>query len=87
MADIYGLPIERLAILEEATSMGAALAGGVATGLYPDFAVAAKMNQIIETFYPRSRFQAVYNQLYPIYDEIYRSLEPAFKAIAELDFA
>jgi xylulokinase len=86
MADIYGLPIDRLAILEEATSMGAALAGGVATGLYPDFSVAEKMNQVIETFYPRTQFHAVYNQLYPIYDEIYRSLEPAFEAIAGLNF-
>ena len=37
MADIYGLPVQRLAILEEATSMGAALVGGVGVGLYPDF--------------------------------------------------
>ena len=34
MANIYGIPVHRLAVLEEATSMGAALAGGVGVGLY-----------------------------------------------------
>ena len=44
MADVYGVPVQRLAILEEATSMGAALAGGVGVGLYPDFGMIERMN-------------------------------------------
>ena len=37
MANIYGKPILRPSLLEEATSLGAALAGGVGVGLFADF--------------------------------------------------
>src|SRR5690606_26249984 len=50
MANIFGLPTQRLAILEEATSMGAALTGGVGVGLYPDFTMGETMNQVAEVF-------------------------------------
>jgi xylulokinase len=86
MADVYGLPVERLAILEEATSMGAALAGGVAIGLYPSFDMAEQMNQVVETFQPRPEAKAVYDQIYPLFDEAYRGLEPVFDGIAGLSF-
>ena len=46
MADIYGMPVQRLAILEEATSMGAALVGGVGVGLYPGFDLIHEMNAV-----------------------------------------
>ncbi len=78
MADIYGLPVQRLSILEEATSMGAALAGGVAVGLYPDFSMAAAMNPIQETIDPDPQAAQVYAQTFPLFQEMYRSLEPTF---------
>ncbi len=37
MADIYGLPVLRPALLEEATSLGAAIAGGVGVGIFRRF--------------------------------------------------
>src|SRR6185369_2820789 len=52
VADIYGLPVHRLAFLEEATSMGAALTGGIGVGLYPDFSMSEHMNQVAEVFNP-----------------------------------
>ena len=39
MADIYDCRIESLNFLEEATSMGAAVIGGVAAGVFKDFDV------------------------------------------------
>ncbi len=78
MADIYGMPVQRLSILEEATSMGAALAGGVAVGLYPDFSMAERMNPIQETIQPDPQAAQVYAELYPLFQHIYRSLEPSF---------
>ncbi|MHC4253918.1 MAG: xylulokinase [Planctomycetota bacterium] len=37
LADVYGCPIEKLNYLEEATSMGAAVVGGVGVGVFEDF--------------------------------------------------
>ena len=54
MADMYGVPLHRLSVLEAATSMGAAVVGGVGVGLYPDFEFAKQMNSIAETIRPNA---------------------------------
>ncbi|HLE15388.1 MAG TPA: xylulokinase [Anaerolineales bacterium] len=87
MADIYGLPVQRLAVLEEATSMGAALAGGIGVGLYPDFSMIEKMNQVEMTVEPDPVSHATYNRLYPVFAATYRALEPVFEQLAEINLA
>ncbi len=84
MASLYGMPVHRLAILEEATSMGAALAGGVGVGLYPDFSMIEQMNRIAETIPPDPAAQAVYARLYPTFDAAYHALLPIYDMIAEV---
>jgi len=84
MADIYGIPVHRLAILEEATSMGAALAGGVGVGLYPDFSMVESMNQVVEAIAPDPRTQAFYQQKLPIFEAAYQALVPVYDQIAEI---
>ncbi len=83
MANIYGVPVHRLAILEEATSMGAALAGGVGVGLYPDFSMSETMNAIAETRQPDPAEQAVYARVYPVFEAAYHALLPVYDMIAE----
>ncbi len=83
MADIYGIPVHRLAILEEATSMGAALAGGVGIGLYPGFSMIETMNRVVEVFTPDPAAQAVYEEIYPIFEAAYQALVPVYDRIAE----
>lgn len=83
MADVYGLPVHRLAILEEATSMGAALAGGVGVGLYPDFSMAKTMNQVTEVIEPDPAAQSAYEKLYPIFEATYHALTPIYDMLAE----
>lgn len=78
MANVYGLPVHRLAILEEATSMGAALAGGVGVGLYPDFSMIETMNQVTEIIEPDPAAQAAYEQIYPIFEATYQALVPVY---------
>jgi xylulokinase len=84
MANIYGIPVHRLAILEEATSMGAALTGGVGVSLYPDFSMIEKMNQVAETLEPDPAAQAAYEQIYPIFEAAYQALVPVYDMIAEI---
>jgi xylulokinase len=84
MADVYGIPVHRLAVLQEATSMGAALAGGIGVGMYRDFSMSETMNQIAETITPQPETQAIYNRLYPIFDATYHALLPIYDRLAEL---
>jgi xylulokinase len=84
MADVYGMPVQRLAILEEATSMGAALTGGVGVGLYPDFSMGETMNQIAKVVQPEAADQAVYEAIYPIFEATYRALAPIYEMMAQL---
>jgi xylulokinase len=83
MADIYGIPLHRLAILEEATSMGAAVIGGVGVGLYPSFDIAQQMNSIAETIHPMHSNRDTYAQLYTIFEAAYQALEPVFDLFAK----
>jgi xylulokinase len=85
MANIYGVPVHRLAILEEATSMGAALAGGVGVGLYPDFSMIETMNRVVEVVEPDPAAQAAYAKVYPIFEAAYHALLPIYDVIAEAD--
>lgn len=84
MADIYGIPVQRLSILEEATSMGAALVGGVGVGLYPDFSMIDTMNEVVDVIEPDPQAQAVYERIYPIFNAAYDALVPAYEQIAQL---
>lgn len=84
MADLYGLPIRRLAILEEATSMGAALAGGVGVGLYPDFSMAEMMNRTVETVTPDPSAGAVYKKIFPLFAAAYHALKPVCDVLAQI---
>ncbi|MCA9888132.1 MAG: xylulokinase [Anaerolineae bacterium] len=84
MANIYGVPVHRLAILEEATSMGAALAGGVGVGLYKDFSMIDQMNAIVETIQPDADEMAAYARHYPIFNSLYEALVPIYEEIAAL---
>jgi xylulokinase len=84
MADIYGLPVQRLSILEEATSMGAALAGGIGVGLYPDFTLSQQMNRIAAEVAPDPAAQAVYARLGPVFEAAYQALAPVYDLLAEV---
>jgi xylulokinase len=84
MANVYGMPVQRLSILEEATSMGAALTGGVGVGLYPDFSMSETMNQVAETMQPIPADQETYDQIYPIFEAAYQALVPVYDLMAGL---
>jgi xylulokinase len=82
MADMYGMPVHRLTILEEATSMGAALTGGVGVGLYPGFSMIETMNQVREVIEPDPVAQAAYEAIYPVFEAAYQALVPVYDMMA-----
>ena len=71
-----------LAIPRGAVPMGAALAGGVGVGLYPDFAMASRMNPVAEVVEPDPAAQSIYAELYPIFLEAYQALVPVYDHLA-----
>jgi xylulokinase len=64
--------------------MGAALAGGVGVGLYPDFTMIETMNDVAETMQPNPAAQAAYARIYPIFEAAYQALVPVYEMIGAL---
>lgn len=83
MADIYEKPIVRPALLAEATSMGAALAGGIGVGIFPDFNLAETLTPIVDQVDPNQENKAVYDRLYDIFNQAYEAFEPLYEKLAK----
>jgi xylulokinase len=77
MADIFGISVLRLTPLEEATSMGAAVAGGIGVGLWSDFSQAERMITIERETPPRPENRRRYDELYQIFEQSYQALAGA----------
>ena len=84
MADVYNKRILKPSLLEEATSLGAAIAGGVGLGIFKDFTVAERLIKIVEVHHPRPELQAKYEKLYGIFKDAYKALVPIYERIAGL---
>ena len=84
LADVYGLPILRPALLAEATALGAAIAGGVGVGLFPDFQVAHEFVTVEEAEQPDPAQSRRYAPLYDLFQRTYTVLEPFFEQLAAL---
>lgn len=78
LADVWEKPILIPRYLDEATSLGAAVAGGVGMGIFPDFTVAERLNPGETRIEPDERSAAVYRKLYPLFEESYACLKDIF---------
>lgn len=73
-ADIYGKPVSKLGV-SEATVLGAAILGGVGCGVFASIEEGVdKMVKIESHYEPNPAAHAVYNEIFEIYKNIYRSL-------------
>ena len=84
LADIYGLPIEQVALPASATALGAAIAGGVGVGLYPGYHMAQTLAPVARVDQPNPATQARYAALYALFQQSYTALEPIFEQLAAL---
>jgi xylulokinase len=85
MADIYDCRIEKPNYLEEATSMGAAVIGGVACGAFPGFDVIDRFLRVVDVVEPNRANQAVYRRLMPIFERCYQSLVGVYDDLADFE--
>jgi xylulokinase len=84
MADIYNVPVIRPALLEEATSLGAAIAGGIGVGIFQDFSIAEALTPEVDKVLPNPDVQPVYDRLYPIFNQCYEAFVPLYDALASI---
>ena len=85
LADIWGLKILQPRLLAEATSLGAAIAGGVGVGIWPDYGVAHDLVQADAAEMPDPVAHGAYGRLYGLFQETYRALAPIYERLARLD--
>ena len=81
MADIFDIEILIPKYLEEATSMGAAIIGGVGCGVFPSFDAADQFIQVERTIEPDPANTAVYEPLKALFEDAYKANEPLFGAM------
>lgn len=82
LANVFGMEVLRPVYLEEATSLGAAICGGVGIGLYRGIEVAKELVGIRDRFVPQEEEVEVYKKLYPIFVKSYLSLQEVFENLA-----
>lgn len=77
LADVWGIPVRRRTIVEEANSLGAAVTGSVGLGL-ADFSAARALSEVTAEFTPDAGRHARYAERHARFADAYTSLAPWF---------
>jgi len=77
-ASILEKPVVRLNFIDEATSVGAAIAGGVGVGIFQSINDAARMVKIEEEIKPEQKYFSLYRRLFGAFKKSYNQLEDIF---------
>jgi xylulokinase len=85
MADVYGIPVQRPSLLSEATSFGAALAGGIGVGVYKDFSLAETLTPIVDTVLPNAALKPLYDRLYELFNKAYDAFVPLYQELKTIN--
>ncbi|HHW03316.1 MAG TPA: xylulokinase [Thermoanaerobacterales bacterium] len=84
MADIYGVRILKPNYLEEATSMGAAVIGGIGVGEFKDFDAINKFIKIESEHNPDPSKREIYDKTYQVFLHSYDALTGIYEELARL---
>lgn len=85
MADIYQADILIPNYLEEATSIGAAILGGIGVGLFKDFSVTERFIQTVGVVHPDERNRKRYQEWMQVFDRAYWALEDLYTEMAKFN--
>ena len=77
-ADVWGVPVTRRDLVDEATALGAAIVGGVGVGLFDTFEVAGRWSAALDTRTPDVERHQRYQDAYALFLDAYARLEPWF---------
>ena len=84
MADVYNARIRVPALLEEATSMGAAVTGGVGVGLFDGFDAIDRFVRVVHVHEPDPAAVAAYRPVRELFEACYKALLPVYEKMAAL---
>ena len=82
LADVYEIPVVTLKHPGQITSLGAAIIGGVGSGIYPDFSVAETLTRKECIYYPDKANQELYRKRLSMFKEAYSDLKDLFSEMA-----
>ena len=85
MADVYGCRVEKLRVLAEATSMGAAVCAGVACGAFADFDVIDRFIAVDAVHEPDPQASARYAKMKPVFEKCYHALVDVYEDLARVE--
>ena len=77
-ADVWGVPVSRRDLVDEATAVGAAIIGGVGVGIFDTFDVARRFSKQVTSQAPDPKRHDRYGREYALFMEAYSRLEPWF---------
>ena len=83
LSDVYGLEIRKLNWVDEATSMGAAVAAGVGVGEFRDFNEISKFIEVEDVIYPDKERYEKYKKLKEIFNQSYYALLQTYKSLSQ----
>lgn len=78
LANVWGIPVRRRSIIEEANSLGAAVTAMVGVGL-ADFSLARTLSTVTAEFEPDPDLSAEYAERHRVFLDAYERLEPWFE--------
>ncbi len=81
LADVFGRSVN-LPQINEGAAFGAAVLGFISAGVLHDISDTAELIGVARSFCPQPAAMASYQRLYPIYEQVYGSLQQAFTAIS-----
>ena len=82
MADVYNARIKVPVLLEEATSMCAAVTGGVGVGVFKGFEVIDQMLELNRTVEPDPEAVAAYGPVKEAFEVCYKAMLPVYEYMA-----
>lgn len=85
LADIYGVPVQRPRLLAEATSLGAALAGGIGLGFYPGWEMAEALTPAVDEVRPDPALRELYERKLAFFNRAWEGFEPLYGALRALE--
>lgn len=83
MADVYNAKIQVPSLLEEGSSMGAAVIGGVGAGIFKDFTAIDRFINIQSVHTPDPGAVKAYVPVKEMFEECYSALENVFKKMGQ----
>ena len=84
LADVLGKPLQTLNYIDEASSIGAAVAGGIGAGVFADYSAVREFVHPVRTYTPIPENVQRYAKLLPLFEQAYHGLRDVYRGLAIL---